>query len=520
MIPKPPFLSDLSPELEVEAFRELQPRLAEVWEALTMRDEEPHTSVVVPSLTLDQSELQKLEGASFYEERLLFLLIRLRNPRARVVYVTSQPIHPMILDYYFHLLAGIPASHARSRLTLLCAHDASPRSLTQKVLERPRLIERIRDGIQDPARAYLTVFNATPLERQLAVLLGIPMNGADPDLAHLGTKSGSRKVFREAGVALPAGTEDLRDEREVAEALVDLARERPGIRRAVVKLNDSFSGEGNAIFRYPETVDRTRVEAALRNLEFSVASENFDHYFDKFRRMDGIVEEFIEGKEKVSPSAQLRISPQGEVLPISTHDQILGGPSNQVFLGCSFPAAGDYRLRIQEAAIRIGEVLARHAVVSRFAVDFLLWRDDPADAWDFAALEINLRMGGTTHPFLALQFLTGGSLDLSTGLFLSPMGLPKYYRATDNLQSEAYRGLLPEDLIEILTENRLHYSHAMDSGVLFHLIGAVSEFGKLGVTAIANSPAEADALYFQILDVLDRETSYERKARAKGAPAA
>src|SRR6185295_2890881 len=263
VIPKPPFLSDLSPELEVEAFRELQPRLAEVWEALTMRDEEPHTSVVVPSLTLDQSELQKLEGASFYEERLLLLLIRLRNPRARVVYVTSQPIHPMILDYYFHLLAGIPASHARSRLTLLCAHDASPRSLTQKVLERPRLIERIRDGIQDPARAYLTVFNATPLERQLAVLLGIPMNGADPDLAHLGTKSGSRKVFREAGVALPAGVEDLRDEREVAEALVDLARERPGIRRAVVKLNDSFSGEGNAIFRYPETVDRTRVEAAL-----------------------------------------------------------------------------------------------------------------------------------------------------------------------------------------------------------------------------------------------------------------
>ena len=86
-----------------------------------MREEEPHTSVVVPSLTLDQSELRKLPGASFYEERLLFLLIRLRNPRARMVYVTSQPVHPIILEYYFQFLAGIPASHARSRLTLLCA---------------------------------------------------------------------------------------------------------------------------------------------------------------------------------------------------------------------------------------------------------------------------------------------------------------------------------------------------------------------------------------------------------------
>jgi PGM1 C-terminal domain len=155
-------------------------------------------------------------------------------------------------------------------------------------------------------------------------------------------------------------------------------------------------------------------------------------------------------------------------------------------------------------------VLAANGVVSRFAIDFLCWRDDPAQEWNMAALEINLRMGGTTHPYLALQFLTGGKLDRDTGLFFSPTGLAKYYRATDNLRSDSYRGLLPEDLIDILTENRLHYSHGTDSGVLFHLIGAVSEFGKLGLTAIGNSREEADALYYHTLDVLDRETSSGR----------
>src|SRR4029453_1450916 len=225
MIPKPPFPSDLTYEQEIEAFEELRPRLQELWDTIMNREEEPHTSVVVPSLTLDQSGLRKLPGASFYEERLLFLLIRLRNPRARMVYVTSQPVHPMILEYYFQFLAGIPASHARARLPLLGAHDASPRSLTEKVLERPRLIERIRAGIQDPERAYLTVFNSTPFERKLAVLLGIPLNGVDPNLIHLGTKSGSRKVFRDAGVALPLGTEDVRTEHDVEEALVDLRSE-------------------------------------------------------------------------------------------------------------------------------------------------------------------------------------------------------------------------------------------------------------------------------------------------------
>jgi hypothetical protein len=512
VIPKPPFFQDLTPEAEIAAFREIQPRLLAVWESLTLRNEEPHTSVVVPSLTLDQSELRKLAGVSFYEERLLFMLIRLRNPRARMVYVTSQPVHPAILDYYFHLLAGIPASHARARLTLLCAYDASPRPLTQKILERPRLIERIREGIQDPSRAYLTVFNSTPLERKLAVLLGIPLNGSDPDLSDLGTKSGSRKVFREAGVPLPQGFEDLHSQAEVEEALAELAARRPGIRKAVVKLNDSFSGEGNAIFRYPEPGlgGRAAVREALHRIELSVPDETFDAYFEKFHRMGGIVEEFIEGKEKLSPSAQLRVSPFGEVLPISTHDQILGGPSDQVFLGCSFPAREGYRQRILEAALRIGGILAARGVVSRFGVDFLVWRDDPSTDWNLAALEINLRMGGTTHPFLALQFLTGGQLDRQTGLLFSPTGLAKYYRATDNLRSDSYRGLLPEDLIDILTENRLHYSHATDSGVLLHLIGAVSEFGKLGLTAIGNSPEEADGLYYRTLEVLDRETSYGR----------
>ena len=87
------------------------------------------------------------------------LLIRLRNPRAHVIYVTSQPVHPLTLDYYLTLLAGVPASHARARLTMLCAYDASPRPLTQKVLERPRLIQRIRYAVPDHAPAYLTVFN-------------------------------------------------------------------------------------------------------------------------------------------------------------------------------------------------------------------------------------------------------------------------------------------------------------------------------------------------------------------------
>lgn len=506
-LPKPPYPWDITLEEELRQFELLKPRLESVWNSMTYKDDEPATSVVVPSLSLDQAELKRLAGSSFYEERLLFLLIRLRNPRARMVYVTSQPVHPMILEYYFQFLAGIPASHARGRLTLLCAYDDSARSLTEKILERPRLLERIRQGIVDKDRAYLTVFNSTPLERKLAVLLGIPLNGVDPSLNHIGTKSGSRKAFKEAGVALPFGFEDLRSEGEIADSLYDMKKRDPNLRRAVIKLNESFSGEGNAIYRYPEEFSRAAVRDQMHHLQLSIPKETPEVYIDKFTRMGGIVEEFMDANEKCSPSAQLRISPSGQVMVISTHDQILGGATGQIFLGCAFPADDEYRLAIQESARAIGQVLSKKGVVSRFAIDFLAYRNDSHTPWSISALEINLRMGGTTHPFLALQFLTGGALDEATGLFRSPSGQVKYYRATDNLKSESYRGLLPEDLIEILTINRLHYSHSTESGVLFHLIGALSQHGKLGMTAIANSPAEVENIYKHTLAVLDRETS-------------
>ena len=510
MIPKPPFARDLSLDEELAAFERLKPRLAHVWNALTASEDRDYTSVVVPSLSLDQRELQKLVGAPFYEERLLFLLIRLRNPNAHVVYVTSQPVHPSILEYYLTLLMGIPASHARTRVTMLCAYDSSARPLTEKILERPRLLQRIRSAIKDPSEAYLTVFNSTPLERKLAVLLGIPLNGLDPKLQYLGTKSGSRKVFREAGVDMPLGREDVKTEADVVDALLELQRCKPGLRRAVIKLNDSFSGEGNALCRLPPDAQKDTIQQSLNGLEFAVATETRESYLQKLSAMGGVVEEFVEGRYTTSPSAQLRTSPHGQVLPISTHDQILGGPSGQVYVGCSFPARDGYRLQVQELGARVGRVLADHGVVSRFGVDFLATRDTRREPWRVTALEINLRVVGTTHPFLALRFLTGGDLNPASGLFHSLSHRPKYYKATDNLQSDAYRGLLPEDLMDILTVNRLHYDQRTESGVLFHLIGAVSEFGKLGVTAIANSPAEAEALYDHTLAVLTAETRYGR----------
>lgn len=493
---------------ELSRFAELQARLPALSETIH-RPGVDHTSVVVPSISVNQEELAKIEGAAFYEERLLFTLIHLANPRARLIYVTSHPVHSEVLEYYLQHLPGVSLTRARSRLMVLSLYDGSPKPLTRKILERPRVIDRMRAFIGDPERAYLTCYNATVLERRLAVELGIPLNSVDPELLWMGTKSGSRKIFAEAGVALPLGTNDVCTRDDVVEALDALARERPGIRRAVVKLNESFAGEGNGVygFRQPLPDDRTErllaISRGLDDIEFPGDRESLGGFLRKLGEMGGIVEEWMEGDEVESPSVQMRIRPDRSVEIISTHDQVLGGSTGQAYIGCRFPAHADYRALIMRAGRRIGEVLARRGALGRMGVDFVVTRTAGGE-WTACAVEINLRMGGTTPPFMALEFLGGGSLDADTGLYVAADGRAKFYYASDNLKSPAYRGLLPEDLMDLTSEYGIRFQHQGLTGVLFFMIGALSQHGKLGVTAIGNSMAEAEGLYEKTREILDR----------------
>ena len=349
-------------------FKQLQSKLRDRWQSFDTFDQDDYDILVVPSYSIDQYVGQKVAGFLHYEERLLFSLIRLRNPHTRVIYVTALPLCPIVIDYYLQLLPGIPFSHARDRLLLLSTYDASLKPC------------------------------------------------------------------------------------------------------------------------------------------FQSATETWANFSGRIPELGAIVEAFVEGIEKRSPSVQGYIKPSGEVEILSTHDQILGGADNQIYLGCYFPAAADYRLQLQELGIKVGQALAAKGAMERYGVDFITVRQPGTDKWDIQAIEINLRKGGTTHPFMTLKFLTNGTYDYTTGKFLSQQGQPKYYIASDNLQKQQYRGLLPNDLMDIIAQERLHFDSSTRTGSVFHLMGALSEFGKLGLTSIGDSLEQAQAIYARVEAVLDKET--------------
>lgn len=492
---------------ELQQFEKLQQGFSKQFELFFHDNYAPKAIVVIPSLTLDREVLQKIDGAMHYEERLLCLLMLLRMPRAHVIYVSSVPIDPVIIDYYLHLLPGITGHHARERLTLLSCYDNSEITLTQKILERPRLIERIKQSIPATHVAHIACFNTTAYERTLAVRLGLPLYGCDPSLIYLGTKSGSRRLFMKAGVCLPPGAENLSTYEDIVHAVAALKDMYPDLKKAVLKLNDGFSGDGNAIIHYPENLSKTELynwshKNLYKEIKPVAKDLSVETFLEKFNEMGGIAEAFIDGEIKFSPSVQCRISPKGEIDIISTHDQVLNG---QVFMGAHFPAAESYRAEISNISKIIAESLMKEGVIGRFSIDFISVKEN--DIWKNYAIEINIRKGGTTHPFLMLQFLTNGVYNQQTGLYETPNHQHRYYYASDNLQSDAYKGLTPQDLIDIAMFHGLHFDGSTQKGVMFHMIGALSQYGKMGIVCIGETPEEAYAYFDKTVKVLDRETT-------------
>ena len=505
---------------EMKAFRGLQANLAARWALVDGESPEPKDIVVVPSLSFDGIDTVSIDGVLHYEERMLFALNLLRHPRARLVYVTSSPIHPAAVDYMLSLISGIPNEHMRRRLTVLSLYDSTLVPLTKKILQRPRVIESIRSLIR-PECGMMTCFTVTEAERSLAVALGVPLYGVDPDLCWLGTKSGSRWAFRKTGVPLLPGAEDLKSEADLVEAIDDLWEENEDLERMVVKQNTGFSGQGNAILDLTTltavspkgaTSRKARRQAladALPKMRFVDPRQTWETFKEKFEREGGIVEAFLEEKDRRATSCQIRISPAGSLDAISTHDQLVEGVDGQIYAGCRFPSDAAYRMDIQRDALRVGELLQDKGVVGRLAVDFLCVQADDG-SWKHHAIETNLRLGGTTHPMMLLRMMTDGRYDADTGLYLTPRDEPQFYVATDSMHADSYRGLLVEDLLDIAAVDGLHYQAWSESGVLFHFTGALSEFGKLGITAVGKSPAEADHWFEQTRQVLDRETKGRR----------
>jgi hypothetical protein len=301
----------------LDGFDALQARLLPLWPSMTLRTTRPQLRAVilVHSIPVDLLPAHLAPVFPAYEERFLCLVLTLlRAPGSRVVYVTSQPVPPRVVDYWFSLVKGLDTDEARSRLFLVSPVDGSLRPLAAKLLDKPRLLARIKKLVVDPQLAIIIPFLSGEYEARLALELDVPLYGSHPHLWTLGSKSSARRIFAEEGIPHPVGIEDIRTHSDLRNALRLLQQQRPGLESVIVKLDQSVSGLGNAVI----STANGDLDTAIDTMALEDEKGTVDGFLGDLEAGGGIVEERIIGIDYRSPSVQLRASPTGEVEVLST----------------------------------------------------------------------------------------------------------------------------------------------------------------------------------------------------------
>jgi len=101
--------------------------------------------------------------------------------------------------------------------------------------------------------------------------------------------------------------------------------------------------------------------------------------------------------------------------------------------------------------------------------------------------------------------LTDGKYDADSGLFKTARGQNKYFFASDHIESPLYRVFTHEDVFDIVSHEGMHFDQSQQKGVVFHMMSALGEFGRIGLTAVGDSHEEAEDLHQKAVSSLDKE---------------
>ncbi len=484
-----------------ERFEEIQSGLPRLWEKLR-NPKIPRVAVAVPSLSLDLEGLPLPGGMLHFEERMLYLFHLLSQPACHLWIYTSHLIPEQEIDYYLHFLRHVPFTHARRRLRMQPLMDREFRPLTQKMLERPALLQRLRRALRTAPAAYLTVYHSSQLEMQLAVELGIPIMGTDPRHEAMSTKAEARKLFQELGLQVAPGVAGLSSLEDLSQALVEMQQNgqlsvaQP---KVVVKQNRGVSGLGNKglsvmsvwSLLVSELEPWEKAARLAQSLKRNWGDAEGKAFWSRFERLGGLVECWVPGEPV---SVQLSISPAGvEVEGVC--EENLDGQGR--YRGAILPAADGLAGAVLPPARKVAEALAKKGVLGRVEVDFLV------GSAGVYALDINMRKSNTASALRQLTALAGGAYRPEDNRYRSLSGKDKTMYTTDWLEVGPQATSL-HDVIDLATEDGLHYSSASHTGAIFHMLGGVGATGRVGVSCVGNGLEEAHELYRQAGDCLGK----------------
>jgi hypothetical protein len=503
-------LDKLHPEMLEE-----RKRLKEIFDLIDEGNEKVQI-IACPSISLKREDIEKIVAIDLYEMRSLWQILYAVKKNIHVLYLSSNPVET---ENVKHLLKCVGLDkEVRSRISFYDLADFGGLNLSEKVINSGKFLNILEKQIEK-FPTFLMPFNYTDIERRLAGMLGIPVFGCHPTLNYWQTKSGNKTIFRRADIPMPEGVENIKTREDIMFGVMNLWRQFPEQMKYMVKLDSGVSGEGNALLtldmefvKFDQLSIKEKldyIEARLMDMRFQQKDLDFPEFAERME-IGGIIEIFLEGEDFYSPSSQGYIHPNLNVELLATHEQVLD-ESGMKFLGCRFPAPIDIRTKIANWTKQIGAELSQIGVIGFFSVDYIVYKNEKG-VEEIKVIEINIRQGGTTHPYQTAKLVTNAKFNDSKGILESSNGNPVHYFANDNFCLENLKATAPKNLIGHLEKKNVLFNPSTQKGAVLHMLNSMSRFGKIGYTIIGSSNDEVDGMRLELEKVVNEYASGLAKA--------
>ena len=269
----------------------------------------------------------------------------------------------------------------------------------------------------------------------------------------------------------PLGAEDLRQPRRGRGGRCPAMRSRrPTMSSAIVKLErgrlrrrQRAGRPARAALAGRRRRRREAVRQRLRDMQLESPDTPYDVVRQQVRRGRRSSRSGSSARRCAARACSCGCCPAAAVELLSTHDQLLGGASGQSYLGCVFPADPGYARLITQHAETIGAPARgdgrprpvrgrlRGGPRRRGRLDAVRDRAEPAQ--------------GRHHPPVPDPAVPHRRpLRPRHALFLTPRGHEKHLVATDHLESDLLRALVPADLFDIVARHGLHFDQSRQDG--------------------------------------------------------
>ncbi|XP_013393394.1 IQ domain-containing protein H isoform X2 [Lingula anatina] len=447
---------------ELEGFRKRAKLLSTQWNRMK---HSKRVIIHVPSLGYNQPIRDSIKDFGIRQNAQMGRLCDLKDPNVDVIYISPVPVNDETVQYYTKLLGLKSAIDSgdvdkqgdmtdRYKIIVPEAIKSFPTHrmcLATHLKYSPRALRRIKNLIRG-RDAYIVPGMPHKDDLSVAHILNIPLLCTEPEIAHLYTsKSGAKRIFQSANVAIPPSEFDVYSLPQLHESLAQLVTDNLEVKTWVLKIDDEFDGRGIAycnVTTYLESHQWALKEAkrygdkwskkwAQEQVFMKIQSEipdilehwcfpvdskvypTWPAFLDAFLAKGGIIEARPPAEDITALTADMLLEPNGKISIVSLGDQIHAETPYKCW-GLSVPQSSVEPAQLNDACMRIAEACKARGVVGYFTIDFVTFIDPKTDDQVLWAVDLSLSYSDSTTMNNLLQFVAGGKLDINTHIYNIP----------------------------------------------------------------------------------------------------